>query len=101
MLVEVESIIHDIRIIHPFSCVLVGGVSPSGALVQLSHPDFSMPFNVIAFSSTLVAFFFGSVSPLSTFARAPLPFLCFDALRPRNTPHFSGVSRAVLANSPV
>jgi hypothetical protein len=30
-------------------------------LVMLPFPDFSMPFNVIAFTSTLLAFFFGSL----------------------------------------
>ena len=30
-------------------------------LVILPFPDFSMPFNVIAFTSTTLAFFFGSV----------------------------------------
>jgi hypothetical protein len=30
-------------------------------LVMLPFPDFSMPFNVIAFTSTLLAFFFGSI----------------------------------------
>ena len=30
-------------------------------LVMLPSPDFSMPFNVIAFTSTVMAFFFGSM----------------------------------------
>jgi len=30
-------------------------------LIVLPSPDFSMPFNVIAFTSTLLAFFFGSL----------------------------------------
>jgi phosphatidylinositol glycan class T len=32
-----------------------------GLLLSLPFPDFSMPFNVIAFTSTILAFFFGSV----------------------------------------
>jgi len=35
--------------------------STSGLLLLLPFPDFSMPFNVIAFTSTILAFFFGSV----------------------------------------
>lgn len=30
-------------------------------LLPLPYPDFSMPFNVIALTCTLLAFFFGSV----------------------------------------
>lgn len=33
----------------------------TGLLVLLPFPDFSMPFNVIAFTSTVLAFFFGSL----------------------------------------
>jgi hypothetical protein len=35
--------------------------SESPLLLSLPFPDFSMPFNVIAFSSTIIAFFFGSM----------------------------------------
>jgi phosphatidylinositol glycan class T len=35
-------------------------------LVDLSTPDFSMPYNVIIFSSSLVAFIFGSIFNLLT-----------------------------------
>ena len=38
------------------------GVAYSEALlVQLPLPDFSMPYNVVTLSSTVVAFFFGTV----------------------------------------
>jgi hypothetical protein len=33
-------------------------------ILRMPYPDFSMPFNVIAFTSTLLAFFFGSVFSL-------------------------------------
>lgn len=33
----------------------------SGILIRLPFPDFSMPFNVIAFTSTVIAFCFGSL----------------------------------------
>jgi phosphatidylinositol glycan class T len=36
-------------------------VYTDGALILLPFPDNSMPFNVIAFSSTVLAFFFGSL----------------------------------------
>jgi len=42
-----------------------------GLLVLLPMPDFSMPFNVIALSSTALTFFFGSMFRLSATARAP------------------------------
>lgn len=37
-----------------------------GALVLLPFPDASMPFNVVAFTSTVLAFFFGSVFNILT-----------------------------------
>mmetsp|Transcript_10595 Transcript_10595/g.31114 ORF Transcript_10595/g.31114 Transcript_10595/m.31114 type:complete len:565 (-) Transcript_10595:167-1861(-) len=42
-----------------------------GLLVLLPMPDFSMPFNVIALSSTAVTFFFGSVFRLTAAGRVP------------------------------
>lgn len=42
-----------------------------GLIVLLPMPDFSMPFNVIALSSTAVTFFFGSVFRLTAAGRMP------------------------------
>lgn len=42
-----------------------------GLLVLLPMPDFSMPFNVIALSSTAITFFFGSVFRLTAAGRPP------------------------------
>jgi len=42
-----------------------------GLIVLLPMPDFSMPFNVIALSSTAVTFFFGSVFRLTAAGRVP------------------------------
>eukprot|EP00929_Paragymnodinium_shiwhaense_P013119 TRINITY_DN120985_c0_g1_i1.p1 TRINITY_DN120985_c0_g1~~TRINITY_DN120985_c0_g1_i1.p1 ORF type:complete len:675 (-),score=112.18 TRINITY_DN120985_c0_g1_i1:10-2034(-) len=42
-----------------------------GYIVLLPMPDFSMPFNVIALSSTAVTFFFGSVFRLSAAGKVP------------------------------
>merc|ERR1712241_981770 len=42
-----------------------------GLIVLLPMPDFSMPFNVIALSSTALTFFFGSVFRLTAAGRLP------------------------------
>jgi len=42
-----------------------------GLLVLVPMPDFSMPFNVIALSSTAVTFFFGSLFRLTAAGRIP------------------------------
>mmetsp|Transcript_8507 Transcript_8507/g.20014 ORF Transcript_8507/g.20014 Transcript_8507/m.20014 type:complete len:363 (+) Transcript_8507:1-1089(+) len=42
-----------------------------GLLVLLPMPDFSMPFNVIALSSTALTFFFGSMFRLSSASQQP------------------------------
>jgi len=42
-----------------------------GLLVLVPMPDFSMPFNVIALSSTAVTFFFGSIFRLTAAGRVP------------------------------
>merc|ERR1712196_725281 len=42
-----------------------------GYIVLLPMPDFSMPFNVIALSSTAVTFFFGSIFRLTAAGRVP------------------------------
>mmetsp|Transcript_53958 Transcript_53958/g.121977 ORF Transcript_53958/g.121977 Transcript_53958/m.121977 type:complete len:350 (+) Transcript_53958:2-1051(+) len=42
-----------------------------GLIVLLPMPDFSMPFNVIALSSTAVTFFFGSIFRLTAAGRLP------------------------------
>jgi len=42
-----------------------------GLIVLLPMPDFSMPFNVIALSSTALTFFFGSVFRLTAAGRMP------------------------------
>jgi GPI-anchor transamidase subunit T len=41
-------------------------------LVVLPTPDFSMPYNVICLSSTMVAFFFGSMLKMLTKRYSPL-----------------------------
>merc|ERR1711920_137123 len=42
-----------------------------GLLVLVPMPDFSMPFNVIALSSTALTFFFGSIFRLTAAGRHP------------------------------
>lgn len=42
-----------------------------GLLILVPMPDFSMPFNVIALSSTAVTFFFGSLFRLTAAGRVP------------------------------
>merc|ERR1712232_944206 len=42
-----------------------------GYIVLLPMPDFSMPFNVIALSSTAVTFFFGAIFRLTVAGRLP------------------------------
>jgi len=42
-----------------------------GLIVLLPMPDFSMPFNVVALSSTALTFFFGSVFRLTAAGRLP------------------------------
>jgi hypothetical protein len=39
----------------------IGRLASGGLLVDIPTPDFSMPFNVITLTSTLVAFFFGTM----------------------------------------
>jgi phosphatidylinositol glycan class T len=45
---------------------LDGRIYTSALLVDLATPDFSMPYNVIIFTCSLVAFIFGSVFNLLT-----------------------------------
>lgn len=44
----------------------VGRIYTSILLVDLATPDFSMPYNVIIMSSTLITFIFGSIFNLLT-----------------------------------
>jgi GPI-anchor transamidase subunit T len=46
--------------------LLDGRIYTSALLVDLATPDFSMPYNVIIFTCSLVAFIFGSVFNLLT-----------------------------------
>eukprot|EP00743_Colponemidia_sp_Colp-15_P004473 GILK01004823.1.p1 GENE.GILK01004823.1~~GILK01004823.1.p1 ORF type:complete len:478 (+),score=26.16 GILK01004823.1:38-1471(+) len=55
-------------------------------LVMLPQPDFSMPFNVITLSSTIVAFFFGSLFNL--FTRRHLHWSQLPNKPPRKFPFF-------------
>jgi phosphatidylinositol glycan class T len=41
--------------------ITVGRIYTPALLVDLATPDFSMPYNVIIFSCSLIAFIFGSV----------------------------------------
>src|SRR5258708_39400468 len=43
-----------------------GRVYTSNLLVDLATPDFSMPYNVIIFTCSLIAFIFGSIFNLLT-----------------------------------
>lgn len=43
-----------------------GRIYTSALLVDLATPDFSMPYNVIIFTCSLIAFIFGSVFNLLT-----------------------------------
>jgi len=45
---------------------LDGRIYTSALLVDLATPDFSMPYNVIIFTCSLIAFIFGSVFNLLT-----------------------------------
>ena len=42
------------------------GILSKPAIVSLAYPDFSMPYNVIAITSTLIAFWFGSMFSILT-----------------------------------
>ena len=53
-------------IITPVDSILDGRVYSSALLVDLATPDFSMPYNVIIFTCSLIAFIFGSVFNLLT-----------------------------------
>jgi len=48
------------------SPIMISRVYTPGLLVDLATPDFSMPYNVIIFTCSLVAFIFGSVFNLLT-----------------------------------
>jgi phosphatidylinositol glycan class T len=43
---------------------MAGRIYTSALLVGLATPDFSMPYNVIIFTCSLIAFIFGSVFDL-------------------------------------
>ena len=48
------------------SDLLNGRIYTSALLVDLATPDFSMPYNVIIFTCSLIAFIFGSIFNLLT-----------------------------------
>ena len=58
------AIITPVRLIDNGS--LDGRIYTSALLVDLATPDFSMPYNVIIFTCSLIAFIFGSVFNLLT-----------------------------------
>ena len=63
------AIITSIRLIDNGSESIIsldGRIYTSTLLVDLATPDFSMPYNVIIFTCSLIAFIFGSVFNLLT-----------------------------------
>jgi phosphatidylinositol glycan class T len=60
------AIITPVRLIDNGSESLDGRIYTSALLVDLATPDFSMPYNVIIFTCSLIAFIFGSVFNLLT-----------------------------------
>lgn len=50
----------------PAGPITIGRIYTPALLVDLATPDFSMPYNVIIFTCSLVAFIFGSVFNLLT-----------------------------------